>query len=443
MVENINRLIDKYKDTEVYPLLQKYYINGSLDEKSLTVFSENVKEIIFSYSLSKYPYHEYVGKDKQDQLSLALSCYYNLEQKVRIKDGKLKIYPIDLSKRQLGQIYSSHLKEMVNFQFESGMDMDEIIDEVTDNVNKSYEELKNELTQMEMEPFYGSPKYLIGRADFIKKCISEIPGVYLNVDELIDKMHRFEEKYMKNDEDNLSEAIKGVGDEFFDDYDVLEECYKSLVAIEDELSPIVIKFWNQYLTDPNQHDDNSYRYIMHSFSGGLVEPDVMNKACCALNTDELVVAPYGNTGLIYSVDVNSVETFCSDDAGSWNCDKRTFIERGCPARWQLTNPKGISVFYEFCENSKLLMPETLERQCKGNNIKFNGEMLNKHRATLYSEIYLNKNARPVGAFYTDDCTNYEEIAIYAQKYNLPLINISLTKQRELKGLDPLESLSKH
>jgi hypothetical protein len=89
------------------------------------------------------------------------------------------------------------------------------------------------------------------------------------------------------------------------------------------------------------------------------------------------------------------------------------------------------------------MPEILEKQCKDINREVNGEILNNQKGNLYSEIYLNKNARPVGVFYTDECTNYEEIAVYAEMYNLPLINISLAKQRELKGMEPLDSRSKH
>lgn len=47
-----------------------------------------------------------------------------------------------------------------------------------------------------------------------------------------------------------------------------------------------------------------------------------------------------------------METMCTDDAGSWQVNKKEFIERGCPRNWQLTKLDGETVFYEYPLNSK-------------------------------------------------------------------------------------------
>ena len=189
--------------------------------------------------------------------------------------------------------------------------------------------------------------------------------------------------------------------------------------MENELLPIVVDQWKKYLTAPISNDDN-YRYIMHCFSSGIVDPNFMNKACCSLYTVTIENLMYGNSGLIYDIDVNSIDTMCTDDAGSWSVNKEEFIENGCPSGWQLTKLDSETVWYECPFNSKLILPEIFENECNNKiiNNKFN-----------YSEIYLNKNAKPIGVFYTDDCQNIEEIKLYSEKNNLPLIRINIQNSK--------------
>ena len=156
-----------------------------------------------------------------------------------------------------------------------------------------------------------------------------------------------------------------TGDQFYAEYIELEEKYKTVLKIENELAPRVLQYWNDYLTDPRVHDSNNYHYVMHTFSAGMVDPGVMKKACCALNTDELVVTPYGDCGLIYKPDINSLETLCTDDVGSWAISKVEFVDRDCPSGWQLPNTDGsYSVFYEYERNSKLIMPQVFQKEAR-------------------------------------------------------------------------------
>ena len=81
----------------------------------------------------------------------------------------------------------------------------------------------------------------------------------------------------------------------------------------------------------------------------------------------------------------------------------------------LTKLDGQCIWYEYPKNSKIIMPEEFEKECKEKNSNKN--------FWHYSEIVMNKNAKPIGVFYTDECQNLEEVELYAKKFNLPLVKI--------------------
>ena len=152
----------------------------------------------------------------------------------------------------------------------------------------------------------------------------------------------------------------------------------------------------------------------------------MTKACCSLSTNEIDNLMYSNYGLIYELTPNSVDTMSTEDAGSWIINKEEFIERGCPTSWQLTDLNGDSVFYEYPQNSKLIMPEIFAEECKE-------QSLNPDSWT-YSEIFLNKNAKVIGVFYTNDCNDIDEIKYYAEIHDLPLVHIKTKEQTKSGGI---------
>lgn len=445
MKEKINLLIEKYQNSEVYESIKNYYVTDTITSEEYNIILEKIKKVLVKYYLNKYQFKEYIDtRNKNSSLLIALSKYYNLAKKIKITNGKIKVYPVKLSVEESNINYINIIKQMVEYTIQTGVDFERTFDIFTKSIEKSLEKLHKDLNEKEMYPYFGTPSYIIGRSKYIIECIYNIPNIDIDVDLIIKKVEYFKEKYLLGIETSSREksVFSDVNSQFYDDYDELEKCYKTLIEIEEQLYPIVIEHWKQYLTDPNNHNSQHFRYIMHTFSKGLVDPAVMTKACCSLNTDELIITPYGNCGLIYNIDVDSLNTLCVEDVGSWKCDKKQFIERGCPANWQLSNPNGISIWYEYERNSKLIMPNVFEKECKERNVSYNGEILNNTKSLNYSEIFLNENARPVGVFYTDECTNIEEVEAYAKKYNLPLINISLKKQRELKGMDPLPNYSK-
>jgi len=440
MTLKINDIINKYKDTEIYEILKKYYINNPVNEEQYNFLLNQIKDILLKYYLNKYKFKSYISNEKQDELLCTLKSYYSLSKKVRNNNGKIKIYPIRLSNEEHEEIYINIMKQMIDYEINNETNIENIFYIFNKKIKNILKNNKEKLIQMDMEPYYGSPNYMIGRTRFIKECIKQIPNLDLNIDDIINKMEEFEKKYIINNTEKHSEEFCDIDENFYKDYEEIEKCYKIILDIENKLAPIVSAYWKNYLTNPNNHDYSNYKYVMHTFSKGMVDPSLMNKACCSLNTDELVITPYGDCGLIYSFDEDSLETLCTDDAGSWSCSKNDFFERECPGKWQLPNPNETCIWYESYQNSKIIMPNVFEKICKENNISYNGEMLNNTKSLCYSEIYLNKNAYPVGVFYTDLCMNYDLVEAYAKKYNLPLINISLAKQREIKGLESLNGM---
>lgn len=447
----INEIIDRYKyyDNVIYTMLEKYKVEYSITEEEYEKTLNEIKKILIDYYLKKYDLKNgFMKRSEHSELSRIILNYYNLQKKVKVVNNKNKIYPIKMSDEEHELLCRRFMVYMVEFEIKSGVHLDRLFDKFYDELSKQFQQLKKKLIDEDMLPFYGSPFYIISRSKFIRECISHIPNVTVDseVDNIIKTMEEFESKYFSKDSrktDELSE-VASSNLEFYGDYDKIEEAYIRLLKIENNLCPIVIEYWKKYLTDPNKHNAESYRYIMHTFSGGGVEPEKITKACCSLNTDELVITPYGNWGLIFDFDSDSLETMSTDDLGSWDVNKNNFVSNisSCPSRWQLTNPNGYCFYYENEKNSKLIMPEQFEKVCKKNNISLNGEMLNNSRGNFYSEIFLNAKAKPIGVFYTDDCLNYDEVEAYATKYGLPLVNISLKKQREIKGLPALSGVSR-
>lgn len=449
--KTINEIIDRYKyyDNEIYIMLEKYKVDYSIKEEEYEKKLSEIKKVLVDFYLKKYDLkNSFMGRSVQSELSQIILNYYELLKKVKVVNNKNKVYPIKMSDEEHELICRRFMEYMVEFEIKSGVHLERLFDKFYDELSKQFQQLKKKLMDEDMSPYYGSPFYIISRSKFIRECISYIPNLTVDseVDSIIKTMEEFESKYLSKDGRKIDELfeVASSNSDFYIDYDKIEEAYIRLLKIEKDLCPIVAEYWKKYLTDPNKHNAESYRYIMHTFSGGGVEPEKITKACCSLNTDELVVTPYGNWGLIFDFDSDSLETMSTDDLGSWNVTKNSFVSNThcSPSRWQLTNPNGYSFYYENEKNSKLIMPEKFEKICKKNNISLNGEMLNNSNGEFYSEIFLNAKAKPIGVFYTDDCSNYDEVEAYATKYGLPLVNISLKKQREIKGLPALSGVSR-
>ena len=172
------------------------------------------------------------------------------------------------------------------------------------------------------------------------------------------------------------------------------------------------KYFNQKITI---NGEEKYKYMNHTSTNGIIAPSMMKKVCWALNTNDIGNTFSSGVGLIYDLNTDSVETLCTNDVGSWVLSKDEFIDREFPSNWQLTKVDGQTVFYEEPRNSKLVMPEAFEKECKDRIA---------NDTYTYSEVYLNENAKPIGVFYNEKCQNVEEIEEYAKQNGLPLVNMS-------------------
>lgn len=412
----INNIIDKYQDNEqLYQILKQYYIYQEVTKEEEQEIIEKIKNNIVNYYLSIYKFKIYSSNEIQDDLLLNISMCSDLLAKVKKIDGKFKIYPVKESTENKETIYINILSEMVDYQIENNINIEQLFNIYAKNIKQYFMDFQQQLIQGDMEPYYGSIYYMVEKSLFTIDCIKNIPGNFnLNLEEIENKMHFFKDKYIESrNQDEKEDAFTGVNKDFYNQYDEIEFYYKKILEIENKLQPIVIGYWQDYITNPINNDED-YKYIMHCFSREIVDPSLMNKACCALYTPTIKNNVKGSSGLIYDIDVDSVETMCTDDVGSWVTNKKNFIERGCPSNWQLTNLKDDSIWYEYPYNSKIIMPNVFENEC-----------INKIKTGhyYYSEIVLNQNAKPIGVFYTDECQDIDAVNSYAESCNLPLIKI--------------------
>ena len=424
-MKKINEIIDEYSDDkELYKVLKKYYINEKISQEKYDEIVKNLKKTIVSYYLYKYEFTTYQSGKIQEQLVNKISIICDFKKKVKFNNGKIKVYPVKESNENKKKIYTKIIKQMVDYKIETNMDIEEIFNIFTNLLDGELNKYKQKLKESDMHLYYGSLYYIIERSKYIIECINKIPNISLDLNEIKNTIIKFEKKYLDDREDTIKgDDFIASNDEFYQDYDLIESCYKKLLIIENDLAPIVAKYWKQYLTYPDSKND-SYRYITHSFSGSMVDPNLMDKACCSLSTSDITNYMYGNCGLIYDMDIGVIDTMCTDDAGSWLLSKDEFIEREMPGNWQLTKLDEQCIWYEYPKNSKIIMPEEFEKECKEKNSNKN--------FWHYSEIVMNKNAKPIGVFYTDECQNLEEVELYAKKFNLPLVKIK-TKTNNIGG----------
>ena len=417
----INEIIKNYIGyEELYEVLKQFYVENEITREDETIIINRIKKIIVSYYLNLYKFKTYSSNEIQDLLLSNLSKLCDLSKKVKDKNGKIKIYPVIDSDENKERVYKEVIKEMVNYQIQNYISTEKLFELFVNKIGSQLQEYKQSLIKSDMELYYGSIYYIIERSLFIINCIRNITNESLNLEEIEDVMLQYKNKYIDTrDNYGIDADYIDVSDEFYNDYDLIESYYKKLLIMEKELAPIVAEQWKKYLTNPLDNKED-YRYVMHCFSSGMVDPNLMRGACCSLYTQSIENLMYGNSGLIYDIDAYSVDTMCTGDAGSWFTNKEEFIERGCPSRWQLTCLDGNAVYYENPLNCKLIMPNVFENDCieKINNNDFH-----------YSEIFLNEKARPIGVFYTSDCENIEEVELYAQRYNLPLIKIDIKESK--------------
>ena len=385
------------------------------DLRKKVTSKENYSLIMLVYLKSKFPCTNVVTDFDaiEHRLQMQISRYYNLVCSVESNEDSFKIYPFEASNSQKAIYYENVLKSIIDYHISSNIPYEEVfeiyIDSYKNEINKMHEDLKKK----KIIPYYGLPNYMIKKAGFILKCASRITND-IPID-IYNEMTFFLEKYPPYEE-SYQEIFPYYSEEFKEEYKRFEENYLKILEFERSLEPCAKQKWKEFLTNPLNHDSNHYAYLAHTFTSGEVDPSKMHKVCTSLLTEN--IQTIGEFGLLFGAD-NNFDECCCEDAGSWEISKDEYIERDFLKNWQYPSAEDNTLFYEFENVSKILLPEDIESFVLMGGI------------VTYSEIVLTGNVRPTGVFYTDKCKDIEKAKEYAEKYNLPLIHITPSVKKVL------------
>lgn len=389
--KDIDFVDDSYKD-----LLKKV---TSKEEYSL---------IMLVYLKSKYPFTNVVTDfDAIDhRLQMQISRYYNLVCSVKINNDSFKIYPFEASNQQKAFYYENVLKSIIDYHINSNIPYEEVFEIYIDSYKNEIIKIQDDLKSKKIIPYYGLPSFMLKKAGFILKCASKLTSD-IPVD-IYNEMTSFLEKYPPYEE-TYKEIFPYYSENFKNEYSKFEENYLKILEFERRLEPYAKQKWTEFLTNPINHDSSHYAYLAHTFTGGEVDPSKMHKVCTSLLTEN--IQTIGEFGLLFGAD-NNFDECCCEDAGSWEISKDEYIDRDLLKNWQYPSTEDNTLFYEFENVSKILLPQDIESSVLEGGI------------VTYSEIVLTGNVHPIGVFYTDKCKDIEKAKQYAEKYNLELIHIT-------------------
>lgn len=379
--------------------------------------------------LDIYPFVEKFNGKINSKLIDLIRTYNKIVKSLHIGDDYFKVYPIMLESGLLKELYVEELKSIVNLHLETGKSYEVLMSETVFSYEKRIADLKEKLLSLDMKPYYGSLAYMVERSKFVLDCARKVTNDVSQLEHIVGEM----EAILKD----LVSLCKGsyyFSPQYRNTCDVLNDYYKSVLDIENELFVIVSKRWKDFLSSPASHDVLSFRYLIHGFTNGSFSPYDIRKVCACLVSNDFLAIPYGEYGLILDFDVSSVDTICSNDAWSFVTSKEKFIDEAFPANSQLVSFP-VSYCYGDFKNSKLLLPQDVISQSVVNNLERNANVPYVYNVCVYNEIFLNSNAKVLGVFYTDKCQNVDMVREYAASYGLPLVNLSLNELRSLNGFD--------
>lgn len=384
----ISKIDSKYSPLhDTYTKILKLLLKEGLNKPLSASAKDNFFQI---FEIRKYKFNEKKIEDLEHLL------YYDCAFRRVFKNdnGSFSVYPNlkDLpSKNDLLMYYSLGLKMSVS--------------EAVSYLTPLYKEQSAKLKKVKMENYYGSHKYLISRTKAIYDAIvmlnsrSDIENKALvsstlsNVSTLLNKM--LNTVGLENTEETYNNLNK------FDyelpisknEYDSIRSDYVKVLELENMLTDISNELWQKYAKEHNG-------VFIHQLTQGIVESDKMNKICTSFYSDNAnFITEYlnANTGYAYPMDIRSVFEVCEEDAGSWEINQETFVERGLPDTWQLDET---NLWYEYPYHSKLFPPEYIERKVINNN--------------SFAEIIIDnrlKKVKPLYCFYTPNATKKQIEAI--------------------------------
>lgn len=374
--EFINKVSEKYPKLDCTHLLPRENIFQKLLKRDITpeVFNKAYNEIldeILQLELKRFPYTDYVSNEPYTRLSETISRYSRITICTEIKDNVFKYYPITIDECTSKTLYSNVIKDLIKIHIETDRSIESLIEKSIVDYNKYLENYKVVLKNTVMVPYYGTPTYIVRHSKYILDSAKKLNVDTTKLEDLIQKLEAFNKTYPNVSKDDFCESYPYFNEEYKIAYRNLEEVYLQVLKIEEALMCINEQRWQSYLTNPVNHDDTNFKYLIHAFTEGVVPPNKMRKACTTLVTNSLLAIPYGTFGLIYDFNKEAIDTICTEDAGSWIVTKEEFLDRELPLGIQLQHPNTSSIFYEYENTSKLVTPEEVENAGVRNNLKYN------------------------------------------------------------------------
>lgn len=308
------------------------------------------------------------------------------------ENDSYKVYPdFKIVDNSFGLNYKEELRYILDIYFSHDKSIAEIFDTVKEMLNQEADKKINDIKNGTLEPYCGDVNFMRERSKYILECIEKII-LSENVDDTIKV--QFKQHYS-----SIKELVSGIivnsemldssfNSSKYDIYDKIEENYKRVLQYEELLSNFMQPIWDDYLTNALQYNQGEpFRFMTHTFTGGYIADNKMNKACCTLITNECMPIPFGNYGYIMEFDIRKIGTMCNEDAGSWLTSKDEFIERLFPDSWQMYEKiENNYVWYEYPKLSKLILPWDMESEMYKNN---------ENRHTRYTEIFMKSTDEPL------------------------------------------------
>lgn len=421
---------DKRESLEVYI---KEIIEHGLSNELMDALKYFIIHELFSQSLRYQS-----GKVFQDSIcNFYHECtnYYAIKDNVLLTDDKYKVYPFDAYDQKYIDIANNIMDEILDSYFKDQyVDLKSLINKYTSDLKDKTTKLKIEIKDISIKPYYGNVDFILGRVNYIITCIKRVLESP-NIDEKIKGVFSESLSVIEKEGELFLSSQK---EDTHENYDHLEKYYTKVLDIENNLSPLMGKIWNSYLTDPKDYvPGEPFHFLAHGTNRCVSSLDGFNKICCTLATDKCMPIPYGDVGYIVKFDPNNMDVMCLEDAGSWVISTREFIDRDFPSTWQLDHPEEeTSVFYEYEKLSKLILPEDMEEAIIKGNEQYYGNALNN--CGVYSEVFFKKKDVPLEALGFFSKTEEGMNIINSMDNDIPKIHLDLNEYRIKAGLDPIE-----
>ena len=453
LIKNKNDLFSKIKN-KLYKIFNNSKVKKE-QENINSILEETINLYQESFFKSRLDAARYFRANTTiyDYIKNAITSTIIFEERiVKKNNGNLKLYPIE--EKNIGnEEYNNELHEICTKLFTTKKTENEIASESYIKYKTKAESLRKNVMENNLAPYYGTPKFMCNRSNYILKCIQDIISND-DIDEDYKQGSLTIYKKIKDHITNLNEKVNVIEKYGFDQkeeyiklYDEIEKDYLYVLNIENTIVKDLKGLWNEFLTNPKDYKEGErFAYLVHICDNEIIDPNNLLKVNCTLITDKCMPIPNKKMCLICNPNIEQISGICIDEASSWVIDKAYFVKKDMPIAWQFAESADLSdrkIFYENPEISKLVLPSNIEKEMINENLSFNGEILKYSKKRFFSEIFLKKNIDKIevpAVLYTEGYYNKKlENVIDDKNFNPIELKININNLRVQNGLKPLDN----